>query len=134
MTKRNIYEVLKNYFGNIEGAIGETEDGAVYAEDAIELFDKEIAAMDKKNEGARKRAAKKRAESDALKNAIAATLTDEFKFTDEIFAEFAENEDYPELTKAKVTARLSALVRDGAAEKEYRKAEDGKKRIAYKAV
>jgi len=115
MTKRE-------YFNEIKTAMSDNEDIVAFCE-------KEIDLIDRKNEKARERAAKKRAESDVMTEAVYATLTNEFAFIDDIVA--ATEGD--EVTRGKVVARLSKLVRAGKAEKEDIKNPDGKgKKAAYK--
>ena len=115
MTKRE-------YFNEIKTAMSDRED-------IVAFCDKEIDLIDRKNEKARERAAKKRAESDAMTEAVYATLTNEFAFIDDIVA--ATEGD--EVTRGKVLARLSKLVREGKAEKEDIKNPEGKgKKAAYK--
>jgi predicted transcriptional regulator len=55
-------------------------------------------------------------------------LTDEYQSAEAI----AEQIDDPEVTKAKVVARLTQLVKAGVADKEQVKAEDGRKIMNYK--
>lgn len=100
--------------------------------DVVEFCDKEIAALDKKAEKAKERAAKKRAEGDELKDVVKSVLTDEFQTTADI-AEQIEGED---VTVSKITYRLTSLVKEGFAVKEDVAVEtsEGKKvkRKAYK--
>lgn len=115
MTKRE-------FFNEIKTAMSDNEDIVAFCE-------KEIDLIDRKNEKARERAAKKRAESDAMTEAVYAALTDEFAFVDAI----VEATDHEEKTRGKVVARLSKLVKAGKATKEQLKKEDGKgKAVAYK--
>lgn len=110
MTKREKFVAL------MEGTLGH---------DAIvEFCEAEIAALDKKAEKARERAAVKRAETDELKGVVRDLLTDEPQTRDAITA-MIEGED---VTVGKVGSRLSALVKDGIAVKEKMSVEgaDGK--------
>ena len=101
-------------------------------EDIIEFAEKEIAALDKKAAKAKETAAKKRAESDELMEVVKSLLTDEFQTLGDIAAQI-EGED---ITVAKVTARMTKLVKSGCAIKEEISVEgaDGKKhkKMAYK--
>lgn len=115
MTKRENFEVIKETMSNNA--------------DIVAFCEKEIELLDRKNEKARERAAKKRAESDAMTDAVYAALTPEFAFVDAI----VEATDFDEVTRGKVVARLSKLVKAGKATKESIKKEDGKgKAMAYK--
>ena len=57
-------------------------------------------------------------------------MTDEFQTIDDIVAQVAEEG----VTKAKVTARLTQLVKAEMAEKDQIKADDGRKVMAYRLV
>ena len=93
----------------------------------VEAVEKEIAALDRKAEKAKERAAAKAAESDEYKAIVAGALTDEFQTGTAIF-ELVGDED---LTLGKVRARLTSLVKDGSAVKEEVKVGD-KKAMAYR--
>lgn len=97
----------------------------------IEFIDKEITSIMKKAEKARERAAKVQAEGDELRTAIKAVLTNE-KQTADIITE-AVQATFEDVTKSKVVARLSQLVRLGEADKEEIKV-DGRKLMGYSIV
>ena len=118
----------KEYFGMIHTAI---EGSGVENEDGIlEFIDKEVAALDARAEKAKERAAKKREESDELRREIFEMLTDEGQTGDQIVAAIGRED----VTKAKVVARLTQLIKDGKAAKEVVKTEDKKKVTVYTAV
>lgn len=118
----------KEYFGMIRTFI---EGSGVENEDAIlEFIDKEVAAIDTRAEKAKERAAKKREESDELRAAVLAILTDEGKSGDEIVAELGRED----ITKQKAVARLTQLIKDGKATKDVVKNEDKKKVTVYTKV
>lgn len=94
----------------------------------IEFIDKQINYLIEKKRAAAERAEKKRAEGDALRDAVEKVLTDELQSIDAITAQ-VEGED---VTKAKVTARLSQLVKAEIATKDMIKEESGRKVTAYK--
>lgn len=106
MTGRKFYEILKGYAMNANDT------------DAADFCDKQIAAIDKKNEKARERAAKKASE-DVLMDAVMACLTNEFQTADDILKQI----DVADVTKAKVSNRLSRLAADGTAVKDTVKVE-----------
>ena len=99
-------------------------------EDLLTFINKEVSLIDAKAEKAKARAAEKKAEGDALRDAVQAVLTEEYQTINDIASQI-EGE---EITKAKITARLTSLVKNGLAEKADVKTEDGKIVKAYKLV
>ena len=99
-------------------------------EDLLAFIDKEVSLIDAKAEKAKARAAEKKAEGDALRDAVQAVLTEEYQTINDI----ASQVEGEEITKAKITARLTSLVKNGLAEKVDVKTEDGKTVKAYKLV
>lgn len=126
VTKRDYYEMLKEivYPTNADCEMT-VEQGEL-----IEFIDKQIALIDSKAEKAKARNAEKKANGDELREVVQNVLTDEFQTIDAIVAQI-EGE---EITKAKVTARLTALVNNGIAEKTDVKDDEGRKLKAYKLV
>ena len=126
VTKRDYYEMLKEivYPTNADCEMT-VEQGEL-----IEFIDKQIALIDSKAEKAKVRNAEKKANGDELREVVQNVLTDEFQTIDAIVAQI-EGE---EVTKAKVTARLTALVNNGIAEKTDIKDDEGRKLKAYKLV
>ena len=61
------------------------------------------------------KAAEKKVEGDELRDAVKAVLTDEYQVIGDIFPQVAD--EAGEITTAKVTYRLTALVKAGIAEK-----------------
>ena len=122
ITKRDYYEILQ---GIVAANVADEEKGEL-----LEFLDKQIALIDSKAEKAKARNAEKKANGDELREAVQSVLTDEFQTIDAIVAQI-EGED---VTKAKVTARLTSLVKNGLAEKEDVKDEEGRKLKAYKLV
>ena len=121
VTKRDYYEMLKEIVlnANVEGA-----------SELVEFIDKQVGLIDAKAEKAKARNAEKKANGDELREVVQSVLTDEFQTIDAIVAQI-EGE---EVTKAKVTARLTSLVNNGIAEKADVKDEEGRKLKAYKLV
>ena len=95
----------------------------------VEFLDKEIAAIKARAEKEKARRAAKKAEGDELKYAVKEAIGADPITAGEIADALAE--DFPEVTKAKVTYRASALVKDGEVYKVQIKTEDGKKVVAY---
>ena len=116
ITKRDRFEEIKTLLA----------DNA----DIVEFCDNEIALLDGKADKAKARAAKKKAEGDALQDEVATLLTGDFQTIDAIMEGITD----AEATKAKVQARLTKLVNAGIAIKDQTTVEiDGKKvkRMAY---
>lgn len=125
ITKREKFEMLKEIVRgdiNVEMTVEQAE--------LVDFLDSQINAIDAKAEKAKARNAEKKANGDELRDVVQAILTEEFQTIDAIVAQI-EGE---EITKAKVTARLTSLVNNGIAEKADVKDEEGRKLKAYKLV
>lgn len=96
-------------------------------DELLEFIDKQIEAIEKRKVAAANRAEKKKAESDALTDAILAQIGEELITVDEIVVAL----DDEEVTRNKVTARLGKLIKAGVITKETVKV-DGNKRMAYR--
>ena len=99
-------------------------------DEAIEFIEKQIDQLKAKAEKAKSRAEEKKIEGDELREAVANALTNEPQTIDAITTTVAESFD---VTKAKVTARLTQLVKLGEATKEQVKI-DGRKIMVYKST
>ena len=99
-------------------------------DEAIEFIEKQIDQLKAKAEKAKSRAEEKKVEGDELREAVANALTNEPQTIDAITTTVAEIFD---VTKAKVTARLTQLVKLGEATKEQVKI-DGRKIMVYKST
>lgn len=119
MNRREFYAFANDVFASIE-----TEG----KDEALAFIEKEIAALDAKNEKAKLRAAAKRAEGDALRASIEAVLSNEPMTVNEIMA--AVEAEYPDITPAKVVARVRQSIENGVVSKETVKLE-GRKLVAY---
>ena len=100
-------------------------------EDLAKVIEHEIELLDAKSSKAKATAAKKKAEGDALRDAVQAVLTDEFQTIADITAK-VEGE---EVSAAKVQYRLNALVGAGIAVKEQVTVGEGESRrklMAYR--
>lgn len=118
-TKKENYEMLLE--------IVENSNSEIKAE-LVEFITKQINSIDAKAAKAKEKAAEKRAEGDELRAAVKSVLTEELQTAETILSQI-EGE---ELTKAKIVARLTQLVKNGEASKEEVKTEEGKKVMAYK--
>ena len=116
ITKREMFEAIKTGCTTGEWTVSDVE--------VAEFCDNEIALLDKKAIKAKERAAEKRAAGDELTDAVRAALTDEFTVIADIAAKVAET--YGEdATVARVTYRLTQLVKNGEAENGDVKVEGG---------
>ena len=110
MTKKETLEMIIDLL-NTAYDLGEEK-----VEMSVEYCEKEIAALDRKAEKAKETAAKKKAENDALLEVVYDALgEDEFETIAAIAKRVAEVE--PESTVGKVQYRLTALAKEGRAEK-----------------
>ena len=114
------------WFEEIKAVVEASE--AEHKEEMMEFIDAQVEALAKKAEKAKERAAAKKVEGDELREVVRTVLTDEFQAIDDIVAQI----DGEDVTKAKVTARLTQLVKAGMAEKDQIKVGD-RKVMAYKA-
>lgn len=117
------------YFEELRELVFTTVIDAEKQAEYVEFIDKQIEALDKRKAAAAARAEKKKAESDALTDAIYELIGDKLVTVDEITVAFNDEE----VTRAKVTARLGKLVNAGLIEKEPVRV-DGKKRMAYRRI
>lgn len=125
ITKKSMFEGMIAYFEGAETELTEAQ--------FVEFCKGQIADLDKKAAKAKERAAAKRAEGDELTDLVQSALTDEFQTIADIITVVAEAD--PEVTGAKVTARLTKLVKANVVEKEQVTVTDGdkkKKAMAYR--
>ena len=127
MTKVMYFEVIR---GIVEGLGAEAFPEGVNADDVLDFIDRQVALLDKRAAASKERAAKKRAASDELTELIYTMIfeAEDLITSDEIVEKIGDEE----VTKNKVTARVSKLVKAGRVAKEQVKLEDGKKRMAYR--
>lgn len=126
ITKKDYYTMLKEIVEESKDI--ETE---ISKEELLEFIDKQVASINAKAEKAKEKAAEKKANGDELREVVQSVLTKEYQTIDAIVNQI-ENE---EITKAKVTARLTSLVKAGLATKsDLRNEETGKTQKAYKLI
>lgn len=101
------------------------EDTDVTLEDMVDYIDTTLAQLDKKAEKAAERAAKNKAEGDDLRAKVFALVTDTPQTADEITASLGD----AEVSKAKVVARLTQLVKSEQVKKEETKIGDSRKMV-----
>lgn len=122
MTKKAMYDFIASQLADND--------------EVVKFCANEIALLDKKAAKAKEKAAEKRAANDALSDAVYAVLSD----TDfESIADITARVEGDEVTAAKVTYRLSQLVKAGAAEKaeiviEATEGSKGRKCVGYRKV
>lgn len=121
ITKKDLYGMIAEL---VEASDVEIKD------ELLAFIEKEVSMIEAKAEKAKARAAEKRAEGDELRDVVQSVLTDKLQTIDAILVQI-EGE---EVTKAKVTARLTALVKAGIAEKADVKNDENKTQKAYKLV
>ena len=122
ITERKIYTAI------VEGTFEDLDVDTVVA-----WAEKKIAQLDHKAAKAKENAEKKKAEGDALTDAIRATLTTEF----EPIAEIASRIEGDDVTLSKVSYRLNAAYKAGKIEKGevVLTGEKGKRKVvAYRAI
>ena len=131
ITKKALYNAIATYFTENEDLV--IEDG-ITAADVVTFANKEITNLAKKAEYAKSKAATKKTDGDELRAKVLEALSeDEFH----IIADIAAKVEGDDVTVAKVTNRLSNLVKAGLAEStEVTVGEPGAKRKikAYRAV
>lgn len=121
LTKKDFYAAIRDMVEGIEMV------GDIPADEVLAFIDKTVEQIDAKAAKAKEKAAEKKTEGDELRAAVEAILTDELQTIDAITAQ-VEGED---VTKSKVTARLTQLVKADIARKEQVKDESGRKVMAY---
>ena len=127
ITKKVVLEAVK-----AAAEAGADFGEVVSAADVIAYADTAIAQLDAKAAKAKERAAKNKAEGDELRAAVESAITEDLQTIDAITAAVNAMEGYEDVTKSKVTARLTQLVKSEKVEKEQIKLEDGRKVMAYR--
>lgn len=115
------------YFAELREMVLAAVEDQAQQDELVEFIDKQIETLEKRKVAAAERAEKKKAESDAMTDAILAQIGDELITVDEIVVALGSEE----VTRNKVTARLGKLVKAGTIVKEAVKV-DGNKRMAYR--
>lgn len=121
MTKAMWFEVIR---GIVEASDSEQKG------EMLDFIDTQLEQLAKKAEKAKERAEKVKVEGDELREIVQSVVIKDFQTADAIAAQI-EGED---ITKAKVTARLTQLVKAGIVEKESMKTEDGRKVMHYRLI
>ena len=120
ITKAMVLAAIKENVENMEFT------GDVTAADVTAYCDKTLEQLANKAAKAKEKAAEKKVEGDELRDAVEAVLTNEYQVIGDIFPQVAD--EAGEITTAKVTYRLTALVKAGIAEKaEVKVSSEGEK-------
>ena len=122
LTKKDFYAAIRGMVEGIEMV------GEIPADEVLAFIDKTVAQIDNKAAKAKEKAAEKAEKGDKLYEVVVSALTDELQTIDAITAtvETMVEEDM-EITKAKVTARLTQAIKNEVAQKEQVKA--GSRRV-----
>ena len=116
MNEATVKNTKKDYYTNIIQAM-QTGEVTIDPVEIVAFCENEIAMLDRKAEKAKERAAAKKADGDALTEAVKAALTDEFAITADITMKVAEAlGDDAEVTVHRVQYRLTQLAKAGEAE------------------
>ena len=120
VTKKDVLVAIKALIPEDEEIT--IDDVVVTGEDVAAYVDTTLAQLAAKAAKAKERAAEKKAEGDALRDAVLAVLTDEYQ----PIADIAAKVEFEDVTPAKVTARLTQLVKLELANKTQIKVGDRK--------
>ncbi len=121
LTKKDFYAALRTMVEGVDAV------GNIPADEVLAFIDKTVEQIDAKAAKAKEKAAEKKADGDTLRADVLAVITNEFQTADAITAAL----DNEEITKAKVVARLTQLVKAEEVVKEQMKVDD-RKVMCYK--
>ena len=119
MTRKESYQAIRQIVMDTE-----LED----KEELISFIDKQIEIIDNKAIKSKERAMERKAQGDELRTSVKNVLTSDYQSADEIV--LALNDE--EITKAKIIARLSQLIKTGEVEKADAKVEGGRTIKVYR--
>ena len=123
-TKKEFYAALREMVEGVD-MVGEYP-----ADKVLEFIDTQVAQLEAKATKAAEAAAKKRAAGDQLRAEVLALITTQYQNADEITEALGRDD----ISRPKVIARLTQLVRAGEIVKEQIKGEDGRKVMHYKRL
>ena len=121
VTKKDYFNALYETVKTLD-SVGDYTVGEV-----LEFINKQIAQLNAKANKAKEKAEEKKLDGDELRSTVLSVITNEFQTADEITEAIGEED----VTKSKVVARLTQLVKFGDIVKEEVKTDAGK-RMAYK--
>lgn len=126
ITKATIVKAIKELVA--EDDIIYVEGVPVSGEEILSYCDTALKQIDSKAEKAKERAAKNKTKGDELRAEVLSHITEEFQTADAILKMI---EGFEDITKPKIIARLTQLVKAGEVEKEQIKV-DSRKQMAYR--
>ena len=124
LTKKDFYAALRGMVEGIEMV------GEIPADEVLAFIDKTVEQIDNKAAKAKEKAAEKKTEGDELFKTVIEALTEDLQTIDEITEAIIATTGNEEITKSKVTARLTKAVNADMARKEQVKKES-RKVMAY---
>ena len=125
LTKKDFYAALRGMVEGVEFV------GEIPADEVLAFIDKTVEQIENKATKAKEKAAEKKNEGDELFNAVVRALTCELQTIDKITETVLAATGDAEITKSKVTARLTKAVNADIACKEQVKGVSGRKVMAY---
>ena len=128
ITKATIVKAIKELVA--EDDIITVEGVPVSGAEILSYCDTALKQLESKAEKAKERAAKNKTKGDELRAEVFSRITEEFQTADAILEMI---EGFEDVTKPKVIARLTQLVKAGEVEKEQIKV-DNRKQMAYRLV
>lgn len=135
-TEKNVKLTKKDFYAALRGMVEGIEMvGEIPADEVLAFIDKTVAQLDSKAAKAREKAAEKAEKGDKLYEVVISALTGELQTIDTITATVetmvaeTDMEDM-DITKAKVTARLTQAFRNELVRKEQVK-EGSRKIMSY---
>jgi hypothetical protein len=126
ITKKDVLNAIKDFALQYQGDAFDAT-GKVSAQDVIDYVDVTIDQLERKAAAAKARAEKAKAEGDELRDKIEGVLTEDLQTIPQIVAQL----DVEDITPAKVTARLTQLIKAGKAHKDKVKTSDSRKINGY---
>lgn len=120
----------KDFYGKLIDIVSDAEMSVEESDELIEFLNKQIDLINSKAEKAKIRNAEKKAKGDELRDIVQDILSDEYQTIDAILAQV----DIEDVTRAKVTARLTSLCKNGIAENTDVKDDEGRKLKAYRLI
>lgn len=129
-TEKNVKLTKKDFFAALRLMVENMDMvGEIPADEVLAFIDKSVSQIDNKAAKAREKASEKRVAGDRLYEIVVSVLTSELQTIDVITAavENAIGDENIEVTKAKVTARLTQAFKNDIANKEQVK--NGSRRV-----
>lgn len=129
ITKATVVKAIKEIVA--EDTVIFVDGVPVNGTDILSYCDTALKQLESKAEKAKERAAKNKSKGDELRVEVLSHITEEYQTADAILDMV---EGFEDITKPKVVARLTQLVKAGEVEKAQIKTEDGRKVMGYKLI